>query len=224
MNVYKDIIFGKGYEERCKNVTGNQIKNYKEDGRKLIIVNIILDDPRISFKDFDTKYEAYKLSVDKEGNVQIHADYYPGLLRGLDTFAQLTERVKDRSLDFYLKYLPIKVNDEPKYSYRGLLLDTSKEYYDVDTLKQLFDGMMISHLNVFHWHFMDSDSFPVVLKSYPNMTDYTAFSKDEVYTAEMIKDIITYANSRGISVIPGISGPGHVNALGMYPQFKDHIE
>lgn len=122
-----------------------------------------------------------------------------------------------------VRYVPLKITDSPHFPYRGLMLDTSREYFFPDTLKQLLDGMLLSRLNVFHWHFLDSDSIPMYSESYPDMTNYTAFSPKEIYTPAIVTDIVNYAKVRGIKVVPELEGPGHFNALGNYPPFKDQV-
>ena len=200
------------------------MKNYLEKG-KIIHVQIDFDGKEDDLlpKGTDTKYEAYKLEIKKDGKVHIEANYYPGVIRALDTFSQLFKKDEKEEGMYILEYAPIKIDDEPSYAYRGVMLDTSREYFYVDTLKQMLDGMMISRLNIFHWHFMDADSFPLYMKSYPNLTDHTAFSPEEIYTQEMIKDIVAYARIRGIKVIPEMGGPGNLNSLSFYPKFKEFM-
>lgn len=225
IKIYKDIIFSKGYASRCSDANKQYTNEYLKNGRKKVDVKIKFDKDTqdMIFKNFDSKYEAYKLQVSANGNVELSADFYPGIIRALDTFAQLVERNEQVAGEYHVRYAPVLVKDEPKYPYRGQMLDTSKEYFFPETIKQLLDAMMISRQNVFHWHFMDSDSFPVRLDGYEDITDYTAFSKREVYTAEMVADLVRYAKVRGITVIPELSGPAHVNAIGNYPKLRKAI-
>jgi len=72
----------------------------------------------------------------------------------------------------------MKIEDYPRYPYRGFMLDTSRRFYSMDTLKQIFDSMFAAKFNVFHWHGVDDDSFPWELTSYPNITKYGAFEED----------------------------------------------
>mmetsp|Transcript_35565 Transcript_35565/g.35205 ORF Transcript_35565/g.35205 Transcript_35565/m.35205 type:complete len:488 (-) Transcript_35565:3-1466(-) len=215
IGVYKDISFGKGYSERCTEANGG----------KDIQVEIKLDSKDKTYlpKGFESQHEAYSLHVDGKGNTKIEAKHYPGVIRGLDSFSQLMTRTKENESEYMMEYLPIEIKDEPSYPYRGVMLDTSREYFFPETIKQILDSMLISRLNVFHWHLMDDDSFPLYLESYPDMTNYTAFSPEEIYTPKMIKDIVKYAKVRGIKVIPGINGPGHVNILGNYPKLSSII-
>jgi hexosaminidase len=72
----------------------------------------------------------------------------------------------------------MNITDFPRYPYRGFMLDTSRRFYTMDTLKQIFDSMFAAKFNVFHWHIVDDDSFPWELISYPNVTMYGAFEED----------------------------------------------
>jgi hexosaminidase len=72
------------------------------------------------------------------------------------------------------------------------------------------DTMALVKLNVFHWHITDSQSFPIEIKSQPQLTELGAFSKDQVYTHEDVKEIVEYAKARGIRVIPELDSPAHI--------------
>lgn len=94
-------------------------------------------------------------------------------------------------------------------SFRGLMLDTSRNYFSVDTIKRMLVGMSHSKLNRFHWHITDSQSFPFASKAYPQMAQYGAYSSKEIYTVEDVKNIAEYARVRGIQVLPEIDAPAH---------------
>lgn len=86
------------------------------------------------------------------------------------------------------------------YRYRGLMLDTSRNYFTVDSIKRTLIGMAHSKLNRFHWHITDSQSFPYVSKSYPQLSQYGAYSSKEIYTSEDIREVADFARVRGIQV------------------------
>jgi len=87
----------------------------------------------------------------------------------------------------------------------------------------MIDSMMLGKINVFHWHIVDDDSWPLFVESYPTLTDETAFSKYEVYTPEIVADIVHFAAVRGVRVVPEIEGPAHLNSLGFYKPFEKLI-
>lgn len=89
------------------------------------------------------------------------------------------------------------------------MLDTSRNYFSVESIKRTLVGMAHSKLNRFHWHITDSQSFPYVSKYYPQMAEYGAYSSNEVYTPEDVRDVAEFARVRGIQVIPEIDAPAH---------------
>jgi N-acetyl-beta-hexosaminidase len=224
VEIYSEVMFGKGYISKCPPDSQINVMQYLGDGRKILSVEIYYYGTKHGMlpDGFDTKYEKYSLSVSNDGKVNMSAYYYPGIVRALDSLSQLIERDESTTTDYRVKFSPINIgNDEPSYAYRGVMLDTSKEYYYPDAIKQLLDGMMIARLTVFHWHFIDSDSMPMYMKSYPDLTNYTAFRPYEIYTPEMVKDIVKHAKVRGITVIPELEGPANLNSLGYYPEFNE---
>ena len=68
------------------------------------------------------------------------------------------------------------MSDSPSYRYRGLLLDTGRNFYPVETIKKIISGMAADKLNVFHWHMNEQQSFPFVSKREPKLTQYGAYS------------------------------------------------
>ena len=80
--------------------------------------------------------------------------------------------------------LPIEIlNDKPRYPYRGLMLDTARRYYSIDSIINLLNVMAAAKFNILHWHIVDDESFPLELKtSFPNLTFNGAFKEDEIYT------------------------------------------
>lgn len=80
------------------------------------------------------------------------------------------------------------------------MLDTSRNYFTVDSIKRTLIGMAHSKLNRFHWHITDSQSFPYVSKSYPQLSQYGAYSSKEIYTSEDIREVADFARVRGIQV------------------------
>lgn len=84
------------------------------------------------------------------------------------------------------------------------MLDTSRNYFSVDSIKRTIVGMSHVKLNRFHWHLTDSQSFPFVSKNYPELSEYGAYSSSEVYTHENVREIVEFARVRGIQIIPEI--------------------
>ena len=103
------------------------------------------------------------------------------------------------------------------------MLDTSGHFFCVDGIKTVLATLALSKFNVLHWHIVDDDSFAMESKTFPNLTFNGAFTKDNRYTRSMIKEIVDYATTLAIRVIPEFDNPGHVRAVSTDPYFNDII-
>jgi len=159
--------------------------------------------------------EAYHLSIVESSDgtwvAQLHAPTHVGVHRGLETFAQLISFDPARGAYGVKGGVPLEVNDAPFFAHRGLLLDCVRHYLPMATIYRTLDAMAMTKMNVFHWHLTDSESLPAESLAKPEMWR-AAWSKWEVYTAEDIEDVISYAEARAIRVVPEIDVPGHSKA------------
>jgi hexosaminidase len=160
----------------------------------------------------DQTDESYDLRINDQGDAILEAKTVYGAMRGLETFSQVVRRTSQTR---YLPGVPLRIKDAPAYTHRGLLLDTARSYFTIDDIKRQLDAMAVSKLNVFHWHIIDSQSFPLVSQVHPELSKYGAYASDMVYTKEDIQDIIQYARERGIRVIPEFDTPGHTYVWGL---------
>jgi Glycosyl hydrolase family 20, catalytic domain len=112
---------------------------------------------------------------------------------------------------FYVMYdTPIIIHDQPKYSYRGLMIDTSRHFIPLSVIQQNLHAMEMNKLNVFHWHVTDRDSWPYQSIKYPELVQHNAaYCPTCIYTIDDIKTIILDAADRGIRTIIEIDLPGH---------------
>lgn len=140
-------------------------------------------------------------------DVTLSAHAFFGARHALQTLSQLIWF--DDELGMYRILNEAHIEDAPKFRYRGLMLDTSRHFFSVPAIKRTLMGMAHSKLNRFHWHLTDSQSFPFRSKFYPQMAQYGAYSDEEVYTPEDVKDVVEYARVRGIQVIIEIDAPAH---------------
>ncbi|RHZ77478.1 hypothetical protein Glove_177g135 [Diversispora epigaea] len=169
--------------------------------------------------------ESYCLSVpdnnddNKPLTVKITAETIYGALHGLTTLSQLiyydNDFLKhDIHHERYIPFAPHKIVDYPSFSYRGLLLDTSRNYYSVDDILKTIETMSWNKLNVFHWHIVDATSWPVVSKKFPKLSEKGAYDPvTMIYTEQDIKIIDEFAKLRGIRVIPEFDMPGHTHSI-----------
>jgi len=145
--------------------------------------------------------ESYQLTVTNSG-AELTAPTTLGALHGLQTFLQL---VTIGPSGFAAPAVTIK--DQPRFRWRGLLIDVSRHFIPIDVLKRNLDGMAAVKMNVFHWHLSDDQGFRVESKVFPKLTGMG--SEGKFYTQAEIRDLIAYAHDRGIRVIPEFDTPGH---------------
>lgn len=155
--------------------------------------------------------ESYKLIV-YPNKINLTAETDIGALRGLETFLQLL------SVDGDGYYFPaILIEDQPRFPWRGLLIDACRHFMPVEVIKRNLDGMAAVKMNVLHWHLTEDQGFRVECKTFPKL--HKLGSDGFYYTQEQIKEIIAYAADRGIRVKPEFDIPGHATSwLVAYPE------
>jgi len=105
----------------------------------------------------------------------------------------------------------VEINDEPRFVWRGLMMDVARHFMPMDVVKRNIDAMALVKLNVFHWHLSDDQGFRVETKTLPEL--YQKASDGLYYTQSDVKEIVKYANDRGIRVVPEFDVPGHGTAF-----------
>src|ERR1700693_4336967 len=157
--------------------------------------------------------ESYELTVSDSG-AKLTAPTTLGILHGLQTFLQL---VQPSATGFSVPAVTIK--DQPRFPWRGLLIDVSRHFIPIDVLKRNLDGMAAVKMNVLHWHLSDDQGFRVESKKFPKLTQ--AGSDGMFYTQADIREFSAYAHDRGIRVMPEFDMPGHTRSwyLG-YPELS----
>ena len=145
--------------------------------------------------------ESYELTVTDSG-AKLTAPTPLGALYGLQTFLQLVHITPN---GFAVPTVSIK--DQPRFPWRGLLIDVSRHFIPLDVLKRNLDGMAAVKMNVLHWHLSDDQGFRAESKKFPKLTGMG--SEGKYYTQEEIRDLIAYAHDRGIRVVPEFDTPGH---------------
>jgi hexosaminidase len=145
--------------------------------------------------------ESYELTVTNSG-AKLSAPNSLGILRGLATFLQLVEITP---AGFVAPAVTIK--DQPRFPWRGLLIDVSRHFIPLDVLKRNIDGIAAVKMNVLHWHLSDDQGFRVESKKFPRLHEMG--SEGHYYTQDEIREFIAYAHDRGIRVVPEFDMPGH---------------
>ena len=179
-------------------------RNYPGHGGVLRTVNVKVSDCNSDLQqDVD---ESYTLTITANGSsVDIAANSVWGAMHAFTTFQQIV--ISDGGHGLLVEQ-PVAVKDHPLYPIRGVLLDSVRNFLTVPKVKEQIDGMALSKLNILHWHLSDSQSWPLQLSTYPQVTK-DAFSAREQYSPQDIADLIAYARERGVRIIPEIDMPGH---------------
>lgn len=179
------------------------------------------------------KGEGYSLKSDKNG-VEITGNSAIGTFYGIQTLIQLLPAEKSSNLAI----ASVNVQDEPRFAYRGAMLDVGRHFFSVAFVKKYIDYLALHKLNYFHWHLTEDQGWRIEIKKYPKLTEigskrngsiigrYPGKGSDNTpeggfYTQEEVKDIVKYASDRFITVIPEIEMPGHSSAaIAAYPELS----
>jgi len=148
--------------------------------------------------------ESYSLEISLAG-AKLDAATTLGIMRGLETFQQLVQTTSDG-----FAVPAIAIQDQPRFPWRGLMIDVGRHFIPLDVLKRNLDGMAAVKLNVFHWHLSENQGFRVESKKFPKLQEMG--SDGLYYTQDEVRDLIAYAHDRGIRVVPEFDMPGHSTA------------
>ncbi len=145
--------------------------------------------------------ESYTLDITPAG-ASITSVTIDGALHGLETFAQAIQPSPDG-----FRVAAMRIEDHPRFAWRGLMLDVSRHFMPVETIERNLDAMAAVKLNVLHWHLSDDQGFRVESRRYPHLQGKG--SDGLFYTQSEIRAIVAYARDRGIRVVPEFDMPGH---------------
>lgn len=180
--------------------------------------------------------EGYRLDIQTD-SIVIAGRTAKGVFYGIQTFRQLIPAaVEGRSEAKVVSTIPtVLIEDEPRFGYRGMLLDVARHYFPVSFLKKYIDLMAMHKMNMLQLHLTDDQGWRIEIKKYPKLTEIGAFRNGTIighypgkendqtkyggfYTQDEIKEIVAYAADRNITVIPEIEMPGHASAaIAAYP-------
>ncbi len=145
--------------------------------------------------------ESYRLDITRR-QALLTAPTVVGALRGLETLLQLL----DADRDGYF-FPGAQIDDQPRFPWRGLLIDVARHFHTMEVLKRNLDAMAAVKMNVLHWHLTEDQGFRVESKKFSKL--HQLGSDGNYYTQEQVKEIIAYARDRGIRVVPEFDIPGH---------------
>ena len=152
--------------------------------------------------------ESFELQVN-ETQIGISSGTIWGALHALTTLAQLL--VYKGNNGHWICESSVHIEDYPQYQHRGLMIDSARNFLPVANVLEQIEIMSLCKMNVLHWHLVDSQSWPLLLESHPEMIR-DAYSQGEIYTKDELKLVQDFARSRGVRVIPEIDMPGHARA------------
>ncbi|MBK9927305.1 MAG: beta-N-acetylhexosaminidase [Anaerolineales bacterium] len=197
--------------EHIQKLTGFEIATHQNEGD---IKLELIDDTTLG-------EEGYRLNISSDG-LSLQAHQPTGFFYGIQTLRQLFHTPQERTFS-----LPaLSITDSPRYPWRGAMLDVARHFFSMEDVKHYID--LISHykINRLHLHLTDDQGWRIEIKSWPNLTAHG--SKTQVngggggfYTQEQYKEIVEYAQSRYVIIVPEIDTPGHTNAaLSSYPELN----
>ena len=186
-----------------------------------------------------TNDEGYKLSVSTNG-VKITGKTAKGVFYGIQTLRQLlpAKIEVENGITSELTLPNVTIEDAPSYVYRGMHLDVGRHMFPVTFIKKYIDLIALHKMNTFHWHLTEDQGWRIEIKKYPKLTEIGAWRNGTIvghhpgtendekkyggfYTQEEVKDVVVYAASKHITVIPEIELPGHSSAaIAAYPQLS----
>lgn len=216
--------FAKSYTD----VTGAAVSVAADDANALFQVSLL---PASS----SLKTDGYKLDI-TDSKVTIQVKSALGLFYAFQSVkkmlpANVMAGVKDATVTSYP--LPVvSITDQPRFDYRGFMLDVSRHFFTANEVKRIIDLMAAYKMNTFHWHLTDDQGWRVPIKKYPKLTTIGATAPNRrytdmyeltqywinkpygpySYTEEEIKDVVAYAKARHIDIVPEIDMPGHFSA------------
>ncbi|KAK6232827.1 Glycoside hydrolase family 20 [Theobroma cacao] len=151
--------------------------------------------------------ETYALAVSEvDGTAYLTAATAWGAMRGLETFSQMVWG------DPSVVPVGVYVWDAPLFAHRGVMLDTSRNYYAVEDILRTIGAMTANKLNVFHWHITDSHSFPLMVPSEPELAAKGSYGPDMIYSPSDVARIVQFGLEHGVRVLPEIDSPGHTGS------------
>lgn len=217
---------------KFKNVTGWNLKILEQTPSKNFITFTY---------ESSLQTEAYELIVAKN-SVTIKASSNAGFVYGLETIYQLLPpSIESKKVVANINWeIPIcTIKDKPRFKYRGLMLDVSRHFFNKEYIKKTIDGLAMHKMNVLHLHLVDDQGWRIEIKKYPKLTEVGAWRVDQedkhwiqrrtvspeekgtyggFLTQKELKEIIAYAQSKNIDIIPEIEMPAHVScAIAAYP-------
>ena len=174
--------------------------------------------------------EGYSLDVESK-NVVVKAKTAQGLFYGMQSFLQLfPAEIQSPTVvsGIVWKAPAVSIKDEPRFGYRGIMLDPCRHFMPIENVKKYIDVLSLFKINRLHWHLTDDQGWRIEIKKYPKLTEVGSkriegegTEHSGFYTQEEIKEVVRYAADRFITVVPELELPGHeMAAIAAYPNLS----
>lgn len=170
--------------------------------------------------------EEYFLKI-LENQIIIEASSPNGIMHGIQSLRQIVpinENISSKKISINC----LEIHDFPRFKWRGLLLDCCRHFMQKDFVKRYIDLLAFHKMNILHWHLTEDQGWRIEIEKYPKLTEIGAWRENKdgekyggFYTKKDIREIVLYAENRGIEIIPEIELPGHsVAAIASYPHLS----
>ena len=156
--------------------------------------------------------EAYAIAISNDGQVVIDIVSPIGAVRAFDTLAQAFYAHSKESL-VYTPYAPLNIKDAPFFEHRGLNLDISRNWIPPEDVLRSIEAIGFNKMNRLHIHASDSQSWPLVIPSHPNLSQKGAYREDQIWRAKDLENVQRHGLYHGVEVYLEIDMPSHTGAI-----------
>ena len=221
-------------------LSGNFLEAFFQNNGS-ILINESVDSPKIQFILDETieNEEGYILDIQKD-LITINAKEDAGAFYAVQTLRQLLPEGFEGDDQNMVKtsIRSQRIEDAPRFKYRGMHLDVGRHMYSTDFIKKYIDAIAMLKMNTFHWHLTEDQGWRIEIKKYPKLNEVAAYRNETLighyndqpqqfdgkryggyYSQEEIKELVAYAQARHVTIIPEIEMPGHSQAaIAAYPE------
>ena len=178
--------------------------------------------------------EGYQIKISAKG-FEVAGGSEAGVFYGIQTLRKSLPVMEKQSTITSVNMPATIIKDDPRFGYRGMMLDCARHFFSLDFVKEYIDLLALHNMNIFHWHLTDDQGWRIEIKKYPRLTEFGSIRTGTVignnsdvddrvpyggyYTQDEAREIVAYAAERHITVIPEVDMPGHMMAaLACYPE------
>ena len=224
------MILNEGFYNWSSNaqiISDSLFVSEKKYFQKLFSIQDVKEKNKIYFKKNNLLLkEEYFLKI-SENQITIEASSPNGIMHGIQSLRQIVpinENISSKKISINC----LEIHDFPRFKWRGLLLDCCRHFMQKDFVKRYIDLLAFHKMNILHWHLTEDQGWRIEIEKYPKLTEIGAWRENKdgekyggFYTKEEIKEIVLYAENRGIEIVPEIELPGHsVAAIASYPHLS----